>query len=139
MFDFSGDFHIPGGGDKLNSWVQEQLNNKLCATIALHSLLKSPALSVVIVPKSLLQPRQDDPVLQNMKGTTVAIGNEITKLPLSGRKGCRISLCWRTICSYLIKEGSAPVTDDWILEHVVPRITAAYGATLAKVLGKALL
>ena len=27
VFDFSGDFHIPaGGGDKSNSWVQEQLN-----------------------------------------------------------------------------------------------------------------
>lgn len=47
-------------------------------------------------------------------------------------------LCVGGPCSYRIKEGSA-ITDAWILEHVVPRITALYGETLAKLLGKALL
>jgi hypothetical protein len=45
---------------------------------------------------------------------------------------------WRP-CSYRIKSDS-PVTDEWILQHVVPSIAhSAYGPTLGKLLGKALL
>ena len=48
-------------------------------------------------------------------------------------------LCPGGACSYSIRE-SSPVTEDWILENVVPNIAASsYGRTLAKLLGKALL
>ena len=48
-------------------------------------------------------------------------------------------LCPGGPCSYSIQE-SSPVTEDWILKHVVPNIAASsYGRTLAKLLGKALL
>ena len=48
------------------------------------------------------------------------------------------SLCHGGPIAYLVKEGSG-VTDDWLLEHVVPRTAAAYPKKAAVVFGRAVL
>jgi hypothetical protein len=47
-------------------------------------------------------------------------------------------LCKGGPCSYVVKEGSG-VSDDWILQYVVPRITSCFPRAVALVLGRVLL
>jgi hypothetical protein len=47
-------------------------------------------------------------------------------------------LCKGGPCSYVVKEGSG-MSDDWILQYVVPRITSRFPRAVALVLGRVLL
>ena len=47
-------------------------------------------------------------------------------------------LCIGGPCSYSVREGSG-ISDDWILENVVPQIASHFPRAVALVLGRALL
>jgi len=60
------------------------------------------------------------------------------ELPFPDAKVASI-LCVGGPCSYRVKEGANNVTDAWIRENIVPRITVTYDHDLAVILGKAIL
>lgn len=50
-----------------------------------------------------------------------------------------IALCYGGPLTYVVKEGSAGVSDNWILQHVVPHLSQKFCHDIALVLGKAVL
>ena len=143
VFAFSSDFRIPNGGDKSNSWVQQQLNKlyngqefvaEKDGPLGSHSTRKFASTRC---RRSGATKDEKDYRGRWKKNRRTSDAYDDPELPYPDAKVAAL-LCVGGPCSYRIKEGSA-VTDNWILEYVVPRIAASYGQTLAKVLGKALL
>ena len=143
MLDFLGNFCILEGGDKSNSWVQDQLK-KLFNGEEFIAEKDGPLGSHSTQKFASTQSRwsgatKDERDLQGCwKRDCHLLDRYDDKELLYPDAKVAALLCIRGPCSYHIKEGSA-ITDDWILEHIVPRIAAKYGPTLAKLLGKALL
>ena len=51
---------------------------------------------------------------------------------------CASWLCFKGVCKYVMKE-QAGVTDDWLIQHVTPRITGMFGKKVGAILAKPLL
>ena len=143
VFDFSGDFTVPDGGDKSNAWVMNALKGVYTGAdfipekdgpLGSHSVRKFAS---TWCRRSGASKEEKDYRGRWKKDRHVSDVYDDEELPYPDAKVAAL-LCVGGPCSYRIKE-SSPVTDDWILQHVVPRIAAMYGPTLAKVLGKALL
>ena len=144
VFDFSGDFTVPSGGDKTNDFVANTLRDKVYNSDQFIADRDGPLGSHSNRKWSATRAR--------------ACGATRDERDYRGRwkRDCRVSdcydgdllypdakvasfLCVGGPCKYCIKPNS-PVTEDWILEHVVPCIAnSTYGVAIAKLLGKSLL
>ena len=149
VFDFSGDSRVPEGGAKSCTFVQRTLAKLYHGTgtnfvpnseegdllLGTHSLRKYAS------TRSQNSGASKDDKEYQMRSKADRRTSDVyddNQLPYVNAKVAGM-LCPGGACSYSIRE-SSPVTEDWILENVVPNIAASsYGRTLAKLLGKALL
>ena len=144
VFDFNGDFRIPEGGQKAKAWVQEKLHDMYNGNefiLELEGKLGSHSYRKYARKRGRRSGASKDDCdyrgrWKREKRTSDVY--EEGEIPYPDAKVAAM-LCPGGACSYRIRENS-PVTDDWILENVVPNITnSSYGRGLAKILGKALL
>ena len=144
VFDFSGD-HTERGATKSNAFVQEALR-KVYTGGEFIAEKDGPLGSHSTRKYSSTRARRsgatkDDRDYRGRWKTDRRVGDryEDVELPFVDAKVAGMT-CVGGPCSYRIKADS-PVTDDWILEHVVPNIAghASYGPGLGRILGKALL
>jgi hypothetical protein len=149
MFDFSSDNRIPEGGEKSCSFVQRTLAKLYHGTGTVFEP-DSDANDVLLGSHSIRKyassrcrnagaSKDDKDYRGRFKcARRVSDRYDDNQLPyvdahVAGK------LCPGEPCSYNIRE-SSPVTEDWILEYVVPNLNASsHGPTLSKLLGKALL
>jgi hypothetical protein len=149
VFDFSGDFRRPHGGKKANKLVQTKLKLVYAGEIGVgferdpeaegnlgsHSIRKYG--STRTRRAGIVKDEKDHRGRWKTDSRTSDVYDDVM-LPYPDAK-VAATLCKGGACSYRIRANS-PVTDDWILQNVVPKIAAScYGTTLAKLLGKALL
>jgi hypothetical protein len=145
VFDFSGDFTVPQGGDKTNSFVQRVLEKifksldfipEKDGPLGSHSTRKFASTRVRRAGAT-----KDERDYRGRWKTDRRVSDayDDCELPYPDAKVAGL-VCVGGPCSYCIKSDS-PVTEDWIIEHVVPSITSSdsYGLSVGKLLGKALL
>ena len=111
-----------------------------------NSLQTEMALMEATAIKSGQQPKQGLVGLPKMKETTVAVGRGIAMFLITMMVICFIQM--QKLQAFFVLEvhastaskSNSPVTEAWILEHVVPCIASStYGVAIAKLLGKSLL
>ena len=51
---------------------------------------------------------------------------------------CASRLCFKGVCKYIVKE-EAGITDEWLCQHVTPRISSSFGNRVGATLAKPLL
>jgi len=144
VFDFSGDYRVPQGGDKTNDFVQTRLRQTYDSgefvaekdgPLGSHSIRKY---SSTRSRRNGASKDERDYRGRWKRHRRTSDAYDDPELPYPDAKVAGM-LCPGGPCSYRIKSDS-PVTEDWILEHVVPNLAASsYSTTLAKLLGKALL
>ena len=147
VFDFNGDFSIPGGAKRANAWVQQKLRDVYLSDafscvredqkpLGSHSIRKYGSLRARRAGAN----KDERDFRGRWKGhARTSDVYEEGEIPYPDAK-VAVMLCPGGPCSYRIKANS-PVTDDWILDNVVPNINRAtvYGSQLKKLLGRALL
>ena len=148
VFDFSGNYTIPKGGEVSNDHVVKQLGKVFKAEsfipertadagpIGCYSLRKY---ATTRARNNGTVSKDDSDYRGRWKAGRRVSDRYYFELPYVDAKVAS-ALCHGGPCSYRIKANS-PVTDDWILTYVVPKISASpkYGKAIAKVLGKAVL
>lgn len=145
VFDFSGDFDIPQGGDKSNEFVQKQIKKVIKADtfVEEENRLKVGCYGIRKYASTRVRrcgaSRDDKDYRGRWKSKARVSDRYDGGIPFVDAKVAGM-LCHGGPCSYQIREGSS-VTEDWILEHVVPNLRAksTYDTRMVKLLGKALL
>jgi hypothetical protein len=143
VFGFSNDDTIPEGGNKAKENVQTILATEIYnrpefntakGPLGTHSIRK---LASTHARKNGCSKDEKDIRGRWKKGQRVSDVYDDIELPFPDAKVAG-KLCIGGPCKYVIKEGSG-VTDDFLLQHVVPNIRARFPADVATVLAKPLL
>ena len=144
VFALNVDFNVPAGGVKAKEFAGKTLRNLFGGSdfiagrdglIGTHSIRKFAATRARLGGAT-----KDDRDHRGRWKTNKCVSDtyEDTELPYVDGKVAAM-LCPGGPCSYRIKSGS-PVTEAWILHHVVPSISnSTYEPELKSILGKALL
>jgi hypothetical protein len=142
VFGFSEDINRPEGGVKTKKEVQSILHNEIFCReefndrgrLGSHSNRKYASTHCRKNGCS-----KDEKELRGRwkKGKRVADVYDDVDLPFPDAKVAG-KLCMGGPCKYVVKEGSG-VTDNFLLEYVVPHVRTRYSDGVAKILGKALL
>jgi hypothetical protein len=144
VFAFSSDFRIPDGGDKTNNFIKRILHEiyngddfvaERGGGLGSHSNRKYAG-NRCRRSGGTKDDKEYRGRWKNRRRVSDVYGEH--ELPYPDAKVAGF-LCAGGPCSYCIKSGSR-VSEEWILQHVVPNIASStYGTSLAKILGKALL
>jgi hypothetical protein len=144
VFAFSDDFRIPEGGKKTKVFIQKALRKiyaddefvaKKRGRLGSHSNRKYAG-NRTRRSGGTKDDKDYRGRWKNRRRVSDVYGEHDLPYPDAKVAGF---LCAGGPCSYCIKSDSC-VTDEWILQHVVPNIASStYGPSLAKLLGKALL
>lgn len=146
MFDFSGDYNVPKGGDKSKQLARDRLKDmfngvdftpECSGKLGSHSIRKFAA--TLAMGASGVEKHEVENRGRWRKNRSMLDVYTNVQLPYPDANVAE-KLCIGGACSYRIKATSL-VTDDWILQHVVPRIASSQqlGRAIGKLLGKALL
>jgi hypothetical protein len=143
VFGFSDDVTVPGGANKTKVQISTFLREKIFAherflnaggLCGSHSLRKYASTRA---RKSGASKDEKDTRGRWKKDKRTSDIYDDVDLPYPDAKVAGI-LCVGGPCKYVLKEGCG-VTDNFILEHVVPNIRTRYSDAVALVLGKVLL
>jgi hypothetical protein len=142
VFGFSDDYTVPKGGLKAKASVTAIFSNEVFnqpefqtpqGPLGSHSVRKFGSTHA---RKSGCSKDEKDLRGRWRKGRVSDVYDDI-ELPFPDAKVAG-KLCVGGPCKYAIKDGSG-VTDDFLLQHVVPNICTRFPAEVAKVLAKPLL
>jgi hypothetical protein len=143
VFGFSGDDTIPEGGNKARESVQTILATEIYnrpefntakGPLGTHSIQK---LASTHARKNGCSNDKKDICGHWKKGQCVSDIDDAIELPFPDAKVAGM-ICIGGPCKHVVKEGSG-VTDNFLLQHVVPNIRTWFPADVAKVLAKPLL
>jgi hypothetical protein len=143
VFGFNPDERVPEGGVKAKETVQNILAGEIYnrddfnttkGPLGTHSVRK---LASTHARKNRCSKDEKDICGRWKKGMRVSDVYDDIELPFPDAKVAG-KLCIGGPCKYVIKEGSG-VTDNFLLQHVVPNICTRLPADVAKVLAKPLL
>ena len=144
VFAFTTDTRVPKGGEATNDYVREVLTKLYASSefvrergglLGAYSIRKFGSTRA---RRGGASKDEKDYRGRWKKNRRVSDVYDDAELPYPDGKVAAL-LCPGGPCSYRIKTNSC-VTNDWILDHVVPSIAGSvYGRTLATILGKALL
>ena len=143
VFGFNDDLRVPEGGEKASKFVQKILSTEIFNRPQFITD-KGPLGSHSIRKLSRTHARRNgaNKDFCDVRGhwkTNRRIGDvyDDVDLPFPDAKVAAI-LCIGGPCKYVLKENSG-VTENFLLQHVVPNIRAHFSANVAKVLAKPLL
>ncbi len=144
VFGFSDDITVPDGGSKTKDKIQAILHNEIFCHEEFHDgvggLLGSHSNRKLASTHAMKNGcRREEKDLRGRWKRRKHVSNvyDDVDLPYPDAKVAG-RLCVGGPCKYVVKEGSG-VTDNFLLENVVPNVRTRYADDVAKVLGKALL
>ena len=143
LFPFSEDIEIPSGATKAKSWIQRILRLEVfrLPAFCIGSLLGSHSLRKYARTRACNNGCSKDfvDIRGRWKEGRKRVGDVYDDVELSWLDGkVAAALCGGGPCKYVLKGGSG-VTEDFLLQHVVPNIASLYPRKVALVLSKPLL